>query len=800
MKLSTLSAALAIFAGAAMPVSAQDTTPPTAAVVIPADGAYLNSIALIGGTAADDVAVSSAQAAVIALSDGRYWDGSAWTAAETWLDADLWPSSWTYTAVPAWVSGSSYTVIARAMDSSGNWSVAYATSSFVYDVTGPAVAITAPVTGSYASFTDIQGTAYDAYGVTQTQVSVLRESDGLYWDGAGWAAGPLWNTAAGTSAWSYTGITQAALTDGATYLFDARAYDPAGNVSGASVAPSTFAYQPPPAGSLTAGSFSGVGSSSLTVNWGSTFAPGTVYYVNLSSFPAASPYLFAGSTDTADLVFTGLTPDTSYYGFVSTDAVSFTPGGSGVTLAEAPSGADFTSIAYSSVTLSWLRGPNPADTVFEVYLSTASDFSAPAASGAVAGSSFAFQGLREWTPYYGRVRAVGRLGARTAYADAPFSALTLYHPAAGAVSGLAGAAPGVSSINWTWSAGNVEYSDLFAYYDGGSVFLGTAPFGATGSYAQTGLGPNTPHLLRVAGRNSYGQGPLADSATVYTLADTPSSPSLAAVGYSSAVFSWSGGSNPAGTVYEYEFAEVPDFSSFLSSGSGTGTAALFTSLAQGATYYGRVRAVNGDGLSTAYAEASPAVTAVLLPSGLASGLAGAALGTSSVTWTWNSGSIYAADAYALYDGAGVPLATAPFAASGVYTREGLGPNTPHMLLVAGLNDRGAGPLAASASYYTLAAAPGAPAAAVWLSSAAVSLDLNGNPAGTALQLWRSEDGVTFSNVYDGAGVSYADPALAECSAYYYKARARNGAGVYSGFGGTLSFVTPASTPSAPGGL
>ena len=374
-------------------------------------------------------------------------------------------------------------------------------------------------------------------------------------------------------------------------------------------------YIPP---SLSSAAFSGLETSSLTVNWGTDFGAGTTYYVRLAGQAAPAPYLYSGSASAASLLFSGLTPDTLYYGFVSTAPASgFLASGSGRTLAAAPASASFSGVGYSSASLTWATGGNPA---------------------------------------------------------------------------------------WT--------------------------------------------------------------------------------------------------VYEYEISVSTTFAVPISSASGAVADVMVTGLSQGATYYGRVRAVNADGAPSDYVYAgAPAVTAVLMPAGAVTGLSGAALGTASINWTWNSGAVSAADYYALYTGPGVLLATAPFSVSSSFTQAGLGANTAHVLRVAGGNGNGEGPLSVSATVYTLAQAPSVPAAAqVALSSAVISLGLNGNSGGTALQLWRSADSLSYASLYEGPGLAYQDPGLAECSPYYYKARARNGAGLYSGFSGVLSFTTLASTPAAPGGL
>ncbi len=102
--------------------AAQDVTPPTAAVLQPADGSYVNSLPAITGTAADDTAVASVTLALSRQADGFYWNGSSWSAGQTWLAASVFSSSWSYSGAPPLVDGSTYAVTARAYDTSGNLS------------------------------------------------------------------------------------------------------------------------------------------------------------------------------------------------------------------------------------------------------------------------------------------------------------------------------------------------------------------------------------------------------------------------------------------------------------------------------------------------------------------------------------------------------------------------------------------------------------------------------------------------------------------------------------------------------
>ena len=108
-----------------------------------------------------------------------------------------------------------------------------------------------PASGQVPAFNYVSGIATDAGGIAQVQVSVRRWSDNNYWSGDAWGASEAWNLAAGTAAWTYAGISNAALLEGTTYVVMSKSYDLAGNDSGPAVNSSTFTYMgTPPAAEI----------------------------------------------------------------------------------------------------------------------------------------------------------------------------------------------------------------------------------------------------------------------------------------------------------------------------------------------------------------------------------------------------------------------------------------------------------------------------------------------------------------------------------------------------------------------
>ncbi|MFH1724057.1 MAG: hypothetical protein ABII00_05475, partial [Elusimicrobiota bacterium] len=182
------------------------------------------------------------------------------------------------------------------------------------------------------------------------------------------------------------------------------------------------------------------------------------------------------------------------------------------------------------------------------------------------------------------------------------------------------------------------------------------------------------------------------------------------------------------------------------------------------------------------------------------GFAGSALSTTQVRWMWDASP--GATAYHLLNaGAG---AVASLAGSATQYIDVLTPNaTSQIVAIRALNDVGAGPVsqAPEAPIAALAAAPGTPTfGSVAQSSVAVSWAPNGNPAGTPYEVYRATAvGGPFALAYSAVATTIADIGLAPAATYYYRVRAKNFNGFFSGYSATASVVTlPATIPSIIG--
>lgn len=382
------------------------------------------------------------------------------------------------------------------------------------------------------------------------------------------------------------------------------------------------------------------------------------------------------------------------------------------------------------------------------------------------------------------VRESGGRGTRL-----PGGFLAVSTPSAPA--GFSGAAASASSILWTWTDASGDESGYRVM--SGTLSLSGDLAANTTSWLQSGLGANTVSgPLSVRAFNAAGTAE-SSTATRTTFAAPPASLTASGTSASSATVSWSAGGNPAGTVFQLERSTGAGFGLQF---AGAATSYYEGNLTPATTYYYRARALNAESISTAYSS-TLAVIALPVP-GLPSAAgapAGAALGVSSLNWTW--GLAAGATSHNLHRAASNAFLAA--ASSTSFAETGLTPNTAYGLRTGGVNLAGAGPLSAAATAYTLAAAPSGTGVAVTSTTIVATWSLNGNPASTVAELLRSTDAVAYSTLAVAAVASYADADLLGCTTYYYRVRNVNGDGLptaYASFQG----VTANTVPSPPAGL
>ncbi len=544
-----------------------------------------------------------------------------------------------------------------------------------------------------------------------------------------------------------------------------------------------------------------VGSTYISGFWTENGNPsGTTYIAELSSNGFTNYDSNYGVSLFA--TFTPLIPNTAYELRVKAmnsagTRTAYASLGSTVTLAAAPSSAAVSGVGETSLLANWTANGNPAGTVYIAELST--DAFVTAASSQTTGLSAGFASLTANTTYYLRVKALNSAGTPTDY-TALGSTITLASGLLAAeVSGLG--ATGLTA-NWTANgnpAGTVYTAELSA--DGFSSAVSSQTAGLSAAFGS--LTPNTVYALRVKAVNSAGTytGYTSLGSTT-TLAALPAAAAISGVGETAVTANWTANANPAGTVYIAELSA--DAFATVTSSQTVGVTATFNSLIANTAYALRVKAVNSADTHTGYTTLGSTLTLTVAP--LASAITEVGVNGLTANWTANSnpaGTVYLAQVSAASNFSPVTASSQTIALNAVFS--GLTANSTYYLRAQAFNASGGSAYADLGSTPTLSAVP-ASTALLSVSSYAVSIDWapNGNPEpGTVYQVWRDVDNSFSQPVYALVSTTtYTAEGLAASTAYYFKVRAINHAGTYSGFDSAISTTTyppPPGQAAAPVG-
>ncbi len=186
--------------------------------------------------------------------------------------------------------------------------------------------------------------------------------------------------------------------------------------------------------------YSGLGVSSLTLNWSDSAAPfnppGTQYLAQVSSNSDFSGTVLSSFTPGFTASFTGLVSNASYYLRVSALNLTSVPTYPAVSLGTAltapataqilPADETFFGFMIDGFSVKWEDNGNSSDTVYRVDVSTAQDFSVLADSKAVQAKTCSFANLQVNTTYWVQVQARGQGGLLAAFESAGSAATLLY--------------------------------------------------------------------------------------------------------------------------------------------------------------------------------------------------------------------------------------------------------------------------------------------------------------------------------------------------------------------------------------
>ena len=511
----------------------------------------------------------------------------------------------------------------------------------------------------------------------------------------------------------------------------------------------------------------------------------------------------AGSAQS--IALTSLTPNTTYYlGLWTIDqGLNVSPlsnAAAALTLAAAPPALTATALSSQAVSLDWSGSGNPAATPYELTMSTdgfASNVSTPIAFAAgYAASTASLAGLSPGTAYTFRVRARNAALVPTAYAS-----LSTTTPVV-AVLGLSTSSVQATSLTWTWLAneGPAAVYDVYSAATGQLLAQTTAAF-----YAPSGLSPDTAYGIFVGASDAYGAGPLTSAVTAYTLAAAPASLAVTINAPVSLSLAWSASGNPASTPYELTLSTdgfLQSVSTPIAFAAGyTASTASIGGLLPGTSYFVRVRAVNGDGVSTAYASASTETLPAVI-----TGLSVSTRTTTALQWTWINTAGPGVTSYLVFRAASGALLAA--ASTTTFADAGLSTSTAYGVSVQAVDDSGPGLLSPSATGYTLAAPPGLPVLTA-ASSTSASLEWypDQDPPGTPWEVQLSTDGfvsslinpITFFSNYVSTFATVSS--LAPGTTYQARVRGRNGDPVLTptAYSPARTFVTLPGAVSALAG-
>lgn len=365
-----------------------------------------------------------------------------------------------------------------------------------------------------------------------------------------------------------------------------------------------------------------------------------------------------------------------------------------------------------------------------------------------------------------------------------------------AVGSLLGTPTSTDTVVWTWTGGGFDGFNIYSSSTG--ILIATRPI-TLANFTQTGLAPNTTAQIAVAMYSLSGDGPLAISATFYTLSTAPTNVQISSVSFDRLTLSWNSNGNSQGTVYEISqstdnFQTGSAISTPVPTLLGlTSTTALISGLQPNTTYYLRLRAFNGLGLPSTFSAVVSTRTRAPV-----SGLGGVALSPTSIQWNWlDPGGVSYYNVYNATTGAVIASTTTT-----TFIDTFLGTNTARVLMVSAVTTGGEGPLSNGVTVYTLASVPGALNPSIiniTTGSFTAMWTANGNPLNTIYQLVRTSENTSIALATvttTGFTASFADltPAALRFGA---AVRALNGDGIPSAF---QVFGTSATLARPPTGL
>ena len=672
---------------------------------------------------------------------------------------------------------------------------------------------------------------------SSTEYAIQETTSGNYVQASGTlSATAVWQTAATWSTLTVTGLSSFT-----SYTFKAKARNGANTETSFSSTTTLSTIAVPTVTSSAATSLAAASATfngNVTSDGGATISDrGFVYKTSTGVTITDNPTTVAGTTGAYTLSPT-LSVNSQYYFkayAINSAGTTLSSEQNFYTLANAPSAPTVNNATVNTLDVAITAGDgNPSNTVYAIQETTSGNYvqadgSLSATAVWQASSSWSTKtvtGLSQGTAYTYKVKARNGASTETAFSSTTTATTTTTPSVTSSAATSLAATSAILNGNVT-SDGGVTISDRgFVYKTSTGVTITDNPTtvaGTTGAYTLTpAFSVNTHYYFKAYAINTVGTVLSTPELNFYTLANTPSSPTVNNPTVSTIdVAITNGDGNPGTTQYaihepvsgNYVQANGTLYTTVVWQTATTWGTITVTGLAPSTTYSFEVKAQNGASTSTAFGSSANGTTSAGSTSPILSSSDATTVTATSATLNGNvtadGGATVTDRGFVYKTSTGVTITdnkTTVAGTTGAYTLSPtLNVNTPYYFKAYAINSAGTTLSSPELSFYTLANAPSAPT----VNNATVNtLDVaitsgDGNPGTTeyAIQETTSGNYVQAGGTLTGTAAWQTASAwgtktvtgLSSFTSYTFKAKARNGANTETSFSST----TTASTIEAP---
>jgi autotransporter-associated beta strand protein len=623
---------------------------------------------------------------------------------------------------------------------------------------------------------------------------------------------------------------------GACYLNQAANSSFVGYSNVVSVTAPTVTSSPPSATNTTGATLNG----NVTADGGDTVTDrGFCYKTSTGVTISDNKTTVSGTTGAYTLPLSSLNVNAQYYfkayAMNSVGTKLSSPELSFWTLANTPSAPTVNGATATSLNVAVNENGNPGTTTYAIYETTQGKY--VQGDGTLGGSTVwqtaatwgtkTVTGLNSGATYTFEVKALNGAGVETAFgatADGATSAAapTVTSSAATSTNTTAATLNG----NVSSDGGSAVTDRGFCYKTSSGVTISdnkTTVSGTTGAYTLplSSLSVNAQYYFKAYAINSVGTTLSSPELSFWTLANTPSAPTVNGATVNSLNVTVNENGNPGATtyaIYETTQGKYVQGDGTLGASAVWQTAATWgtktvTGLNSGATYTFEVKAQNGGATATGFGATADGATSVGPPTVTSS--AATSTNTTSATLNGNvvadGGGTVTDRGFCYKTASGVTISdnkTQSGSGTGAYTLplSSLSVNAQYWFKAYAINSAGTNLSSPELSFWTLANTPSAPTVnGATVNSLNVTVNENGNPGTTTYAIYETTQGkyvqgdgtLGASAVWQIAATwgTKTVTGLNSGATYTFEVKAQNGAGVATAFGATANGTTSAGAPA-----